>query len=211
MEITYFGHSAFRLRGKEVTVVTDPFPPGIGLDMGKVNADIITVSHASPNHSFTGGVAGDPRVVNGPGEYEISEVLIAGVATQAEPVKGPTNTAYVIHLDDLTVCHLGDLNSTLTDGQLEGIGDIDVLFVPVGGQQTLAPAKAAEVVAQLEPRVVIPMHYNLDSSKVQGLAPVDQFIREMGAKEFVLEPKIAVSRSSLPPDVKVTVLQAKKA
>ncbi len=211
MEITYLGHSAFRLRGREVTVVTDPFPPDIGLDMGKISADIITVSHSSPNHSFVDGVAGTPRVVNGPGEYEISEVLIAGVATEAEPGKGPINTAYVMHLDDLTVCHLGDLDSTLTDSQLEGIGDIDVLFVPVGGQRTLAPAKAAEVVAQLEPRVVIPMHYTLGDTTVQGLAPVDQFIREMGAKDFVPETRVSVTRSSLPSEVKVTVLQPKNA
>lgn len=210
MEITYLGHSAFRLRGKEVTVVTDPYPPDIGFDMGQVNANIVTVSHASPNHCFTSGVAGEPRIVDGPGEYEISEVLIAGVATESVPTTGPVNTAYVIRLDDLAVCHLGDLSSRLSDSQLEGIGDIDVLMIPVGGESTLAPGVAAEVVAQLEPGIVIPMHYKLGQSSAENLAPVDHFIREMGSKEFVPEPKISVTRSSLPSEVKVAVLQVKQ-
>jgi L-ascorbate metabolism protein UlaG (beta-lactamase superfamily) len=211
LEITYLGHSAFRLRGKEVTVVTDPFPPDIGLDMGKVDANIVTVSHASPNHCFISGVAGGPRVVDGPGEYEIAEVLIAGVATESSPVKGPVNTAYVIRLDDLAICHLGDLSTRLSDSQVEGIGDIDVLMIPVGGAGALAPAAAAEVVAQLEPSVVIPMHYNLGQSSADNLAPVDNFVREMGSKEFTPEAKLSVTRSSLPSEVKVAVLQAKNA
>ncbi len=211
MEITYLGHSAFRLRGKEVTVVTDPFPPDIGLDMGQVSADIVTVSHASPNHCYIRGVTGGPRVVDGPGEYEIAEVLIAGVATESAPAKGPVNTAYVIRVDDLAVCHLGDLAARLTDSQVEGIGDIDVLMIPVGGDGTLPPTVAAEVVAQLDPGIVIPMHYNLGQLSAGNLAPVDHFIREMGSKEFVPEPKLSVTRSSVPSEVKVAVLQTKNA
>jgi L-ascorbate metabolism protein UlaG (beta-lactamase superfamily) len=125
------GHSAFRLRGKDVTIVTDPHPPDLGSSMGKVSAQIVTISHDHPHHAYAEGVAGEPRIVDGPGEYEIADVLIAGVATSSEPNRGPLNTAYVFRFDELAVCHLGNLRSKLTDEQVEEIGSINVLLVPV--------------------------------------------------------------------------------
>ena len=190
--------------------MTDPFPPAIGFSMGKVAADIVTVSHSSPNHSFAEGVGGEPRVVEGPGEYEIADVLIAGVATAEEPENGPTNTAYVVRFDDLAICHLGDLRDKLTDKQVEDIGSIDVLLLPVGAGGALGPSKAAEVVAQLEPSLVIPMHYRLNGGTVEGLEKVDSFIREMGSKEFAPQSKLSVTKSSLPPDLAVVVLENKR-
>jgi L-ascorbate metabolism protein UlaG (beta-lactamase superfamily) len=210
LEITYLGHSAFRLRGKDVTVVTDPYPPEIGFAMGKVNADIVTVSHRNPNHSYTAGIDGGPRVVGGPGEYEVADVLIAGVATSLEPGVGPTNTAYVLRFEDVAVCHLGDLRSKLTDKQVEDLGSIDALFVPVGGGGPLGAAGAAEVVAQLEPSIVIPMHYSLNGGRVDGLDSVEPFVREMGSKDFVPEPKLVITKSSLPAEVRVVVLQNRR-
>jgi L-ascorbate metabolism protein UlaG (beta-lactamase superfamily) len=204
------GHSAFRLRGKDVTVVTDPFPPSLGLAMGKPQAQIVTVSHGSQNHSYAEGVGGHPHVVRGPGEYEVADVLIAGVATATEPGNGPLNTAYVLRFDDLAVCHLGDMRDKLTDKQVEEIGAIDVLLIPVGGGSTLGSAEAAEVVSHLEPSLVIPMHYKLPGSKVPNLEPVDHFCREMGNKEFQPEAKLAVTRSSLPSEIRVVVLENKR-
>jgi L-ascorbate metabolism protein UlaG (beta-lactamase superfamily) len=192
-------------------VVTDPFPPSMGFSMGKVNADIVTVSHASPNHSYVDGVAGQPRVVNGPGEYEIASVLIAGVATSVRPNNGPVNTAYVLRFDDLAICHLGDVKSKLSDDQVEEIGSIDVLFVPVGGVGALEPSQAAEVVSQLDPSIIIPMHYHLTGGTVEGLKPVDLFCREMGSKEWSPEPKLTVTRSTLPGEVRVVVLDQRRA
>lgn len=174
--------------------------------MGKVTADIVTVSHDSPNHCFVGGLTGEPRTVEGPGEYEIAEVLIGGVATGAHPGVGPTNTAYTLRFDDLAICHLGDLNGKLSDAQVEELGSIDVLLVPVGGGGALSATAAAEVVAQLEPSLVIPMHFSSEGKKIEGLEPVDHFVREMGAKDFVSEPKVSVTRSSLPSEVRVAVL-----
>ncbi|MBV9278964.1 MAG: MBL fold metallo-hydrolase [Chloroflexi bacterium] len=210
MEILFLGHSAFRLRGRDVTVVTDPYPPQIGFSMGKVSANIVTVSHESPNHSFVGGVQGNPRVVAGPGEYEIADVLIAGVATAQEPRKGALNTAYVLRFDDLAACHLGDLRSKLANQQLEELGDIDVLFIPVGGGNALDPTAAAEVVSQIDPRIVVPMHYHMDGGRVEGLESVEGFVREMGSKDIVPEPKLSVTRSSLPPEVRVVVLENRR-
>lgn len=178
--------------------------------MGKVAADIVTVSHSSPNHSFTAGIGGEPRVVEGPGEYEIADVLIAGVATAEEPENGPTNTAYVVRFDDLAICHLGDLRNKLTDKQVEDIGSIDVLLVPVGAGGALGPSKAAEVVAQLEPSLVIPMHYRFNGGTVEGLEKVDPFVREMGSKEFVPQPKLSITKTTLPPDLAVVVLENKR-
>lgn len=210
MEITYLGHSAFRLRGKDVTVVTDPFPPALGLSMGKPQADIVTVSHDTPNHSFVEGVQGSKREIRGPGEYEVQDLLIAGIATAREPLKGTTNTAYVFRFDDLIVCHLGDLKGALQDSAVEEIGSIDVLLVPVGGGNVLGPSQAAHVIQQLEPSIVIPMHYRIDGAAVDGMEPVEHFCREVGLKEVVPEPKLTANRSSLPSEVRVVVLEHKR-
>ncbi|GAC1404037.1 MAG: MBL fold metallo-hydrolase [Chloroflexota bacterium] len=210
LEIIYLGHSAFRLRGKEVAIVTDPFPPDIGISMGNVSADIVTVSHPSPNHSFAQGVTGGPRLVNGPGEYEVAEVLIAGVATVMQPGKGPENTAFVFRFEDLAICHLGDIYGKLTDKQLEEIGSVDVLMIPTGGGRVLDPTIASLVVAQVEPSLVIPMHYRLPDVSVDGLEPVEVFCREMGTKEFVPEQKLTVTRSSMGQETRVAVLEPRQ-
>jgi len=210
LEITYLGQSAFRLRGKDVTVVTDPYPPGPQASMGKVTADVVTVSRPEREDVAGQSVAGEPRIVSGPGEYEVADILIAGVATSMEPGAGPLNTAYVVRFDDLAVCHLGDARAKLTDKQVEDLGSIDVLLIPVGGGGALGPAQAAEVVTQLEPALVIPMRYRLDGSTEEGIEPLDLFMREMGSKEFVQEPKLMVTKSSLPSEVRLVVLESKR-
>lgn len=192
-----------------MTVVTDPFPPGTDRGMGKLEADVVTVSHDDPNHNNVGAVGGAARAVQGPGEYEVADILIAGVATESEPMTGPTNTAYVLRFDDIAVCHLGGLRSKLDAKQIEEIGNVDVLLVPVGGNGFVGPAAAAEVVHQLEPRVVIPMEYRIDGGQ-SDLEPVDHFLREMGSKEFTTEPKLTVSRNSLPPELRVVVLESRR-
>jgi L-ascorbate metabolism protein UlaG (beta-lactamase superfamily) len=210
LEITYLGHSAFRLRGKEVTVVTDPFPPDLGLTMGKPQAQIVTVSHGSQNHSYTTGVGGEPRVVSGPGEYEIDNLLIAGVATSSAPGQGALNTAYVFRFDDLIVCHLGDVRGKLSDAQVEAIGSIDLLLIPVGGATVLGPRDASAVINQLDPKLVVPMHYAVDGSTAEGLEPVEHFCRELGVTEVTPETKLTATRSSLPSEVKVVVLEPRR-
>jgi L-ascorbate metabolism protein UlaG (beta-lactamase superfamily) len=210
LEITYLGHSAFRLRGKEVSVVTDPYAPEPGISMGKPQAQIVTVSHGGANHSPAQGVGGEPRIVHGPGEYEIENLLITGVATASEPGRGALNTAYVVRFDDLTVCHLGDMSGKLSDAQVEAIGNIDLLLVPVGGGNVLGPRDASTVINQLDPKIVVPMHYAMDGSTAEGLEPVDHFCRELGMTEITREPKLSANRSSLPSEVRVVVLEAKR-
>ncbi|MDZ4278759.1 MAG: MBL fold metallo-hydrolase, partial [Dehalococcoidia bacterium] len=162
MEITWLGHSCFRLRGRDAAVVFDPCDKKTGYNIGRPTADIVTVSHDHPGHSNVAAVAGSPRVVAGPGEFEIAGVLIMGIRTYHDKEQGGKlgkNTAYVLELDDVRVCHLGDLGHVPTPEQVEELSGVHVLLAPVGGGSTIGAAAAAEVVSLLEPKLVIPMHY----------------------------------------------------
>lgn len=217
MEIVWFGHSCFQLRGKSVTLITDPFSPQAGLPtgdasrLGKVSASIVTISHDHPGHNYAVGVGGNPRVVQGPGEYEISDVLITGVASYHDNERGKQlgrNTIYIIHMDDIVICHLGDLGHTLQEEQLEEVADADVLLVPISGQHTINASQAAEVISQVEPRVVIPMHYAPDAEGVPN--PLDKFCREMGVEATHSQPRLAVARTTLPAEMQVVILEARQ-
>lgn len=208
MEIIWFGHSCFRLRGKDVTILSDPFDRSSGYHLGKVTADVVTVSHQAPDHSNVKAVGGDPHVVAGPGEYEIAGVFITGVATRRDQGTGQDkerNTAYLIEIDDLTVCHLGDLGHILTPQQVEQMSSADVLLIPVGGNNTINAGQAAEVVSQIEPRIVIPMHFKTDVTTLE-LEPVGKFLREMGVTDPTPQPKLTVSKGSLPEETTVVLL-----
>lgn len=212
MEIIWLGHSCFQLRGKNVTLITDPFTPQQGYSLGKVNAPIVTVSHNHTGHNYVQGVGGNPRVVRGPGEYEISDVLITGVAAFHDSKRGQElgrNTIYVIHMDDLVICHLGDLGHTLQEAQLEEVADADILLVPIGGYNTINATQAAEVISQVEPRIVIPMHYRTEASAGSrpDLEPLDKFCREMGVEAINPLPKLTVTRNSLPQEPQVVILE----
>jgi L-ascorbate metabolism protein UlaG (beta-lactamase superfamily) len=210
MEISWLGHSCFQLRGKNVTLITDPFSPQLEHSLGKINAPIVTISHNHPGHNFAGGVDGDPRIVRGPGEYEISDVLITGVASYHDNKHGQElgrNTIYVIHMDDLIVCHLGDLGHILQEEQLEEVADADVLLIPIGGQHTINATQAAEVISQVEPHIVIPMHYSPSIGDVPN--PLDKFCREMGIEALNPQPKLSITRSALPAETQVVILSSR--
>ncbi len=203
------------LRGKNVTLITDPFSPqpghpqGEAHKLGKMNAPIVTISHNHPGHNFAEGIGGDPRVVRGPGEYEISDVLITGVPSYHDAKRGAErgrNTIYVIHMDDLVICHLGDLGHTLQEEQLEEVADADILLIPISGSNTLSAAQAAEVISQVEPRVVIPMHYHPNMGVGDGPDPLDKFCREMGIEAANAQPKLSILRSTLPAETQVVIL-----
>ena len=207
MEISWLGHSCFQLRGKNVTLITDPFSPQLGHSLGKISAPIVTISHNHPGHNFAGGVDGEPRIVRGPGEYEISDVLITGVASYHDNKHGQElgrNTIYIIHIDDLIICHLGDLGHILQEEQLEEVADADMLLVPIGGQHTINAAQAAEVISQVEPHIVIPMHYSPPIGDVPN--PLDKFCREMGIEAINPQPKLSITRSALPAEAQVVIL-----
>ena len=211
MDITWLGHSCFRIKGNQAVIITDPFPPDFGYTLGKQTANIVTVSHQHPSHSYIEKIGGEPRIIKGPGEYEISNVLIIGIATFHDSVKGQSrgkNTVYLMEIDGVAVCHLGDLGHVLNDEQVEEMGNVDVLLLPVGGVNTINAAMASEVIRKIEPKAVIPMHYKTPALK-RELDPVDSFLKEMGTGQVEPRPKISFTRTNLPPNTQVFVLTYK--
>jgi L-ascorbate metabolism protein UlaG (beta-lactamase superfamily) len=222
MEITWYGHSCFRLTERNyATVVTDPFDSkSIGYDPIKLRSDIVTVSHDAPGHNNTDAVKGTSHVIDGPGEFEIGGVFVTGVQTDggsgrkkskakengAAPVR---NTIYVFDYDGITVAHLGDLNEVPTQSEIELLGTINVALVPVGGGGGLNAAKAAEVISLIEPNLVIPMHYSTPDAKV-SLDALNKFIKEMGLSKPDTQPSLKVTRSGLPDETRVVVLDYQK-
>jgi L-ascorbate metabolism protein UlaG (beta-lactamase superfamily) len=214
MEISWLGHACFQLRGKNVVLITDPFPPqpaAEGSRKGSLNASIITVSHNHSMHNFVERVGDSPRVVRGPGEYEISDVLITGVASYHDNQRGQVhgrNTIYIIHMDDLVLCHLGDLGHILQENQLEEVADADILFIPISGGNSLNPTQAAEVISQIEPRIVIPMHYSATPTG-EISSELTLFCREMGVETIEPQAKLSITRNSLPVEMQVVLLSTR--
>jgi L-ascorbate metabolism protein UlaG (beta-lactamase superfamily) len=211
MELSWLGHSCFRLRGKEATLITDPPAPATGYSLARLTADAVTISHQHPGHNYIKGVGGEPRVVDGPGEYEIKGLLISGIRTYHDREQGKIhgrNTAYLITMDDIHICHLGDLGAPLDDQAQEALSGADVLLIPVGGGNALTAEGAAEVVAQLEPRLVVPMHYATPAYKPtdKALDPVEKFLREMGVEAAEPLPKVTITPASLPAETQVILL-----
>ncbi len=212
MEISYLGHACFRLKGKEVTVITDPYDKSVGYNLGKPAADIVTVSHDHFDHNYVQGVGGNPKVVKGPGEYEIKGVTITGIGAFHDEQGGKQrgkNTIYLIGIEGLVVCHLGDLGHLLAQSQVEAMERIDVLLVPVGGFYTIDAAQAAEMVSLLEPKIVVPMHFKTEVAKL-NIDPVDRFLKEMGLKGAEPQPRLVVNRGSLPEETQVIVLDYRR-
>jgi L-ascorbate metabolism protein UlaG (beta-lactamase superfamily) len=208
MEITWLGYSCFRLKGKNTTVVTDPFPPGLGYELNKVSANIVTISHKHTDHNNFAAIQGEPRMISSPGEYEIGGVLIIGISSFHDAENGAVqgkNNVFAIEVDDVTICHLGDLGHPLSSNQIEELGNVDVLLVPVGGGTTISASQAAALVRSIEPKIVIPMHYKTPTL-TRELETVDKFLKEMGLTEVVPQPKITVTRSTFPPNTQVVVL-----
>src|SRR5512139_997951 len=210
MEITWYGLSCFRLTERNLaTVVTDPFDSQTaGYEPLKLKADIVTVSHEAPGHSYTSAVKGYSHLIKTPGEFEIGGVFITGIQTNGygkNDSDEPRNTLYVFDYNGVTVAHLGDLSRVPSQAEIEALGTVHVALVPVGGGGGLNAAKAAEVVSLLEPGYVIPMHYNTSKSKLK-LAPLSKFLKEMGLSEIAPEPSLKVTKSSVPDETRVVVL-----
>jgi L-ascorbate metabolism protein UlaG (beta-lactamase superfamily) len=199
-------------------VVTDPYDDSLGYPALRLKADIVTVSHEAPGHSCVDAVKGDRRCLTSPGEYEIAGVFITGIQTAApggadKKKKGssePRNTVFVFDYDGFTVCHLGDLDHVPTQAQIEALGAVDVALVPVGGGNALTAAQAAEVISLIEPSIVVPMHYRTEAGS-PGLEPVSKFLKEMGLAAVKPEPMLKMSKSGLPEETHVVVLEPRTA
>jgi L-ascorbate metabolism protein UlaG (beta-lactamase superfamily) len=215
MEITWYGHSCFRLTERNfATVVTDPFNSKvIGYEPLKLKAEIVTVSHDAAGHNYIDAVKGTTHTIDGPGEFEIGDVFITGIQTDGAGRKkkdaGPRNTLYVFDYDGITVAHLGDLHEVPTQTEIEALGNVNVALVPVGGGGGLNAAKAAEVISLLEPNLVIPMHYATPDVKLT-LDALNKFLKEMGLSKLDAQPSLKVTRTSLPSETHVIALEYQK-
>ena len=213
MEITWFGHNCFRLRDRGVAVVTDPYSPDIGLQLVRVRADVVTVSNNTSDHNYVRGVKSGFKLLTGPGEFEIAGVFITGLELRGggkkQSLAKPRNTVFLFDFEDVTVCHLGDLDHVPTQAHVEEtLSSVDVLLVPVGAGESLNAAQASEVVSLLEPRIVIPMHYHVKGSTVK-LDSVTKFLKEMGLEKVPTQESLKVSRSTLPEETQVVLLELK--
>ena len=216
MEITWFGVSCFRLTERRVaSVVTDPFDASIGYKVSGLKADIVTVSHNAPGHNNIGMVKG-ARAITGPGEYEVKGIFVTGVQTVANRarINGVSNTSsvkntiYVFEYDGLTVCHLGDLCSIPSQSEVEALGAVSVLLVPVGGGGSLKAEQAAEVISLIEPSIVIPMHYKTPRTSLK-LDTLKKFLKEMGSGKLQAQESLKITKSGLPEETQVVVLNVK--
>lgn len=215
MTIKYLGHASFLIRTKSARVVTDPFDAkAVGLKFPKIEADIVTISHAHDDHNAKSAVTGDPFVVELPGEYEKLGVRVAGVKYYHDEQKGAKrgeNILFKIEGDDVAVLHLGDLGTTLDDETLDALGDVDVVLIPTGGFYTIDPDTAAKVVKQLEPSVVVPMHYqrpSLNPAIFKDLVGVEEFIKKMGVETPAPVKELAIKKEDLDGATKVVIMDS---
>jgi L-ascorbate metabolism protein UlaG (beta-lactamase superfamily) len=211
MEITWLGSFCFRIRSREATIVTDPCPKSIGYAIGKVSADIVTVSTDHAENSNLAAITGSPLVVWGPGEYESAQVLVTGVPTgrQADDTKAFKNTAYVIETENLRICHLGRLSRVPTSDEVEEMSGVDLLLVPVGGDGALNATQAQETISLLEPKLILPMNYATPAATAK-LDPVEAFLRETGSPAVEPLARLSVNHSSLPHEPEIILLDYKK-
>jgi L-ascorbate metabolism protein UlaG (beta-lactamase superfamily) len=211
-EIRWYGHNCFRIRAREATIVTDPVGRETGYTMPRVTADLVSISHPHAGHTNLAAVRPDPpyRVVDGPGEYEIHDVLITGIRTYHDANNGADrgyNTVFLFEVEGMTVCHLGDLGHALSAGQAETLSSTDVLLIPAGGDNTriIDPTRAAEVVGQLEPKLVIPMQYAAGAGD-RGLGDLTAFCKALGVEAPEPEERLTLRASDLTESVRVVAL-----
>jgi len=215
MDIYYLGHSSFRIKAKDASLITDPFDPKmVGLKYSGVEGNIVTISHHHDDHDKAELVKDVKRVIDGPGEYEIMGISIIGLPSFHDEKKGEErglNTIYVIEADNFRLAHLGDLGHMINQETIEDMGDIDILMIPVGGEYTIGPKGAADIVREIEPKIVIPMHFQtpgLSSESFAKLSPVEPFLKEVGLNVERL-PKLSIKKEDLGEEQKVIILEKK--
>lgn len=210
MNITWYGHACFRIESKEGSILIDPFNKDIGLKPPKIKDNLILVSHHHPDHDNTSDANPEAFIIDGPGEYEKQGIYVRGIQSFHDKSGGKDrglNTMYVIKCEDLVICHMGDYGQDkFEDHQLEEMGNVDILMIPVGGTYTIDYKEAVEVVKQIEPKIVIPMHYKLKDLKLDVAGP-EKFIKEIGLTPEKID-KLKIAKKNLPiEDIKLIVLE----
>ena len=210
MQISWKGQrciyiSAQRLKSDPVSLVIDPVSDGSGLKMSSVDTNILlsTIGKIDIDNKT---IKGEPFVIDGPGEYEIKDIFIRGIDLKNDSGK-ERNTVYVIDAEDMVLCHLGAINKKeLTAVEIEKIGDVDILIIPVGGKTTINGDVARKIISQIEPKLIIPVSYQLPQLK-EDIDPVDSFLKVMGVKAPETINKLTIKSKDLPAeDNRVVVL-----
>ena len=202
MTISWYGQSCFKIteQGGHLNLITDPFDKSIGLTPPRISADIVIVTHSHHDHNNVSAIAGQPFIINGPGEYEVKGINITGIPAFHDQKQGEErglNTIYLIEIDEIKICHLGDLGQEkLTDEQIEQLNEVDILLIPVGGVYTVDAGQAVEIIEQLEPHLVIPMHYKIPGLKID-LDGVEKFLKEMGVSQKTAIDKLTLKKKDL--------------
>ncbi len=208
MTINWFGQSCFRIESKEahstgsgqVSILIDPFSKETGLKPPKIKDDIVLVTHEHRDHNNIEDITPEAFLINTPGEYEKKGIAIRGISSYHDKVEGKErglNTIYIVKAEDMTICHLGDLGQEkLDEKQVEEIGEIDILLVPVGGNYTINYKEAIGVIGQIEPKIIIPMHYKIKDLKVEIEGP-EKFVKELGLTPEKVD-KYKISKKFLP-------------
>ena len=209
MDINWYGFSCFRLRERGVTAICDPLNrKATGIQLPRIRADIVTISSGSSALAEgTDGVSGEPKILRGPGDYEVKQVLVTGLPTSKN---GTRNVAFFLDFAGLTVGHLGELGQVPASAGGEELGDIDVLLAPVSGPHVPDVSRIAEVISQLDPRIVVPMQYSdegIRSEQSESLEPVDRFLKELGISDPEVTDTLKLSKSSLPEETQVVLLR----
>lgn len=200
MTITWYGHSCFRLETKDTSILIDPFSAQIGLHPPKIKDNVVLVSHQHYDHNNIEGMPSESFLINGPGEYEARGIFIKGIQSFHDKNKGQErgfNTIYVIKMEDINLVHLGDFGEgRLAEEQVEKIGDADILMIPVGGNYTINYKEATEVISQIEPKIVIPMHYKIQGSKLDIDGP-EKFLKEISLSPEKVEKSYKIQKKNL--------------
>jgi L-ascorbate metabolism protein UlaG (beta-lactamase superfamily) len=213
MEIKYLAHSSFLIKTKDAKVVMDPFDPKfVGLKFSKQEADVVTISHPHKDHSHTDLIEGTPLILTWPGQFEKKGVRIWGFTSFHDKVEGKErgeNVMYKLESEGVSILHCGDLGAIPTDVQIDEIGDVNILLVPVGGKYSLTSEEAIHFIKKVEPSIVIPMHYGRPDLAIEGLAPLDEFLKKMGAEQIEPLEKLVVKKEDFALDaaMKVVVLK----
>ena len=221
MEITWYGRTCIRLRGKDAVVVIDPYQSVVGPTGRGITGDIVTFSHpddrplpkAKGRHSRDGSTLlpsslDDAFVLDGPGEFEVKEVLVTGVRTYRDDARGAEagkGVSFAVEVDGIHTVHLGEIGHLLTEEKLGDIGQVDIACIPVGG--ALSATKAAELIAQLDPRIVVPMPVCDDEAECE--TALDRFFHEMGGGRPPIQPKLSVMPSGLPAETTTVLLESR--
>ncbi len=206
MQIQYFGLSSFKISTKDATIITDPFDKQSGLTPPRGSADLLILAEKSQAlYNATSGISGEPFLVNDPGEYDVKGVIITGIPLKQD--EGRFVTVFLIEAEDIKILNLAHIREfTMNEDDLEGLGEIDILIVPVGSNSVMSAKDAAKVVNEVEPKIVIPSHYQISGLSLP-YEKVDTFIKEMGGKSENMEKLSLKKKELVPEQIKIITLE----